>query len=98
MLSEGGKWDATVEDSVALLGAHTIMSTQGCSKDGPKIDMNVALNDRKTCTGRVKAFTWTNDYFKVLSPVPSELSQTACGQAIACVFAHAPQPSLFRIP
>jgi hypothetical protein len=90
MLSEGGKWNFNVKDSVALMGAHTIMSTQGCMKDGPKIDSTLALNDHKICTGRLKAFSWKNHYYKVLVSLTVESWITAHGQASTCLRAFVP--------
>jgi hypothetical protein len=90
MLSEGGEWNFNVKDSVALMGAQTIMSTQGCMKDGPKIDTTLALNDHKICTGRLKAFSLKNYYYKVLVSLTAESCVTACGQASTQLRAFVP--------
>lgn len=59
----------TLREALSLMGAHTAMSRQACMTDAPvqRGGKIVAINDR-TCGGeggRVRAFSWTNSYYKV---------------------------------
>jgi hypothetical protein len=38
----GGNWNFYVKDSIALMSAHTIMSTQDCMKGGPWLYFRLA--------------------------------------------------------
>jgi hypothetical protein len=64
---ENASWKIKPQEALALMGSHTIMSTQACMTEAPGGSDGAALNDR-TCAGtggKLRLFSWTNSYYQV---------------------------------
>ena len=61
--TEGNAWDFTVEDSLALMGSHTLMDNLACTTDGAASARGAKKIGTQGCGGTKRMFQWTNAYF-----------------------------------
>jgi hypothetical protein len=79
------RWHVKADEVAALMGAHTILMTHGCTTTGTQPANGTAMPDMgdRTCGGRggrQRMFTWDNSFFKVR--LKQQASRTVCCSAM----------------